>query len=259
MRLRLQLLPSVTVLLASSLLLSCQRPGEAESVEGNRLAAKGDFGPAAERYRAATAKAPKEARLHELLGNARWANGELQLAREAWLEAVQLDPKQSVEAQLGLSRLDAERNEVTAAVERATRVVDRWPERPDARVTRALALLQRADAGDHTQALADLDVALKMSPADPSALYARAMALLSLRRLPETKEACAALDKAAPDSPFAAWANARLAAAESRRADVILYLRRAKAAAKGASQAERFKNDPAFRFMSEDPDFARER
>ena len=238
-------------------LLGCPAPGEDELAEGNRRAARGELAAAAESYAAATAKAPRTARAHELLGNARWALGQGDQAKAAWLEAVQLQPA-SVEAQLGLARLESSRGEHEAALGRVDKVLERSPARTDARTVHALALLARGSPGDPLKALADLDVALKTSPGDTEALYARTIAQLSLKRIDDARATCDTLDRLHPATELGAWANARLAAAQARRTDVILYLRQARAAAGTGWVPGRVRDDPAFVFMKDDADFSRE-
>jgi tetratricopeptide (TPR) repeat protein len=234
-------------------LAGCLAPGDAEIAEGNRLAAAGKLDEAAERFRAAAASSAR-ARPRELLGAVLHAAGKNDDARKAWLEAVQLEPEASAEAQLGLSRIDSENGDQTAALDRLGRLLERNPRRPDARLVRAVVYLRRNADGDVERALDDSDLALRALPQSADAMYARGNALLAAHKVEEAR----AQFERMPKGCDAAWGQARVAAAQSRHADVILHLREARAAADGGWVAQRVREDAAFRYLWDDPDFSRE-
>jgi tetratricopeptide (TPR) repeat protein len=238
---------------AMLLFLGCTAPGDAELAEGNRLAAQGRLDDAADSFRIAAGKSQR-ARPRELLGAVLHAAGKLDDARSVWLEAVQLEPQSSADAQLGLSRIDSERGDQAAALDRLERLLQRQPRAPQARLLRAVVYLRRNGDGDVDRALEDTDLALKALPQNADALYARGNALLAAHRVDEAR----ATFEHMPKSADAAWGQARVAAAQSRHADVILHLREARAASDGGWVAQRVRDDPAFRYLWEDPDFSRE-
>lgn len=241
-------------LIVVTLLHGCSAPGDAEIAEGNRLAAAGKLDEAAASYRAACAKTQR-ARPRELLGMALHSGGKNDEAHTVWLEAVQLEPD-STEAQLGLARIDSERGDQAAALDRLDRLVQRQPNLSQARLQRAVVLLRRNAEGDVDRALADSELALRAAPADPDAQYVRGTALLAARKFDGAKAAFDALKR--PRPVLAAWGLARLAAAQSRNIDVIVHLREAREAADAGWVKARVRDDPAFRYLWEDSEFQRE-
>src|SRR5262249_7543818 len=139
--------------------------------------------------------------------------GDVDAARSSWLEAVQLEPDNSADAQLGLSRIDSERGEQAAALDRLDRVLKRTPHRADARLLRAAVYLRRAAAGDVDRALEDADVAVKAMPGSADAQYTRGTALLAAHQVEAAREAFERMPKG---SVLTAWGLARVAAAQSR-------------------------------------------
>ncbi len=241
-------------LIATVVIAGCSTPGESELLEGNRLAALGRFDEAAAQYRAACEKSQK-ARPRELLGKVLHAAGKLDDARTAWLEAVQLEPD-AADAQLGLARIDSERGDQAAALDRLDRLVQRQPNRVDTRLLRALVLLRRNADGDVERALADSELALRTAPKDADAQYVRGSALLAAKQHDAATAVFEALRAQRPQ--LSAWGLARVAAARSRSIDVIVYLRQAREAADAGWVAARVREDPAFRYLWDDPEFSRE-
>lgn len=232
----------------------CNAPGESELSEGNRLAALGQHDEAAKSYRAACAKS-RAARPRELLGMVLHAAGKSDEARNAWIEAVQLEPE-APDAQLGLARIESETGDQIAALNRLDRLVQRHPNRADARLERAVVLLKRNADGDVDRALADSELALRGAPKDPDALYVRGSALLAGKQVDPAAAVFESLKKQRPQ--LAAWGLARVAAAKSRNTDVIVHLREAREAADAGWVAARVREDPAFRYLWDDPEFSRE-
>ena len=237
-----------------ALALSCTSAADTALAEGNRLAAAGKLDEAAQRFRAACEKT-QAARPRELLGMVLHASGKADEARAAWLEAAQLEPG-APDAQLGLARIDTERGDHAAALDRLDRLVQRQPARADARLLRAVVLLQRNAEGDVDRALTDTELAVRAAPRDADALYVRGTALLAAKQLDAAKPLFEGLKTARPR--LAAWGLARLAAAQSRSIDVIVHLREAREASDGGWVKARVREDPAFRYLWDDPEFSRE-
>jgi tetratricopeptide (TPR) repeat protein len=240
--------------LVNGLLGACSAPGDAEIASGNRLAQSGKLDEAAASYRSACTKSPR-ARPRELLGMVLHAAGKTDDARTAWLEAVQLDP-QAADAQVGLARIDSERGDQAAALDRLDRLVQRQPNRADARLQRAVVLLRRNAEGDVDRALSDSELAVRAAPRDADALYVRGSALLAAKQLDAAQVVFDGLK--APRPVLAAWGHARLAAARSRNIDVIVHLREAREASDAGWVKARVREDPAFRYLWDDPEFSRE-
>jgi tetratricopeptide (TPR) repeat protein len=231
---------------------ACTVAGEPELHEGNRLAAQGSLAEAAEQYRLAAQKQPSRARPRELLGSVLHAASETDAARTAWLEAVQLQPNDSADAQLGLARIDSERGDHATALDRLDRLLERQPRRADARLQRAVVALRMSNV---ERALEDSDVALKALPRDSDALYTRGTALLAAGKPDEARKV---FERLPAGSLLKAWGQARVAAAQSRSTDVIVHLREARAASDGGWDEARVRNDPAFKYLLDNAEFSRE-
>src|SRR5262245_41410559 len=85
---------------ALTFLAGCQEPGTAEIARGNVLASRGQYDEAIASYRAAAAAAPKSARPLELLGHLLADRGRGAESRQAYQQAIQLQPADSLEARL---------------------------------------------------------------------------------------------------------------------------------------------------------------
>jgi tetratricopeptide (TPR) repeat protein len=236
------------------MLAACTSPGQTELAEGNQLARAGKLDEAANAYRAAADRSHR-ARPLELLGMVQHQLGHTDAAREVWLEAVQLEPD-AADAQLGLARIDSERGDQPAALDRLDRLVQRQPGAASARIERAVVLLKRNAEGDVERALADTDLALRASPHSTDALYVRGTALIAAKRLDDARKQFEGLKASQPF--LSAWGQARIAAAESRNIDVIVHLREAREASDGGWASARVREDPAFSYLWEDPEFSRE-
>ncbi len=237
--------------------VACAEPGAPSIARGNRAALEGRLAEAEAAFTQACTEAPTLARAHALLGNALWAEAKAPEALVAWQDALKLDPAQR-DAALGLARIDLQRGEATAAIDRLTRALEKGTGRADLRAALALAFIQRNADGDLTRALADSERALKAAPKDPDVLYTRGSVLTAAHKFDEAQAALDLLERANPRSLLAPYGLARLAAAQGRKTDVMLHLRAARAAAGASWQPEPVAADPAFAFLKEDPDFTRE-
>jgi hypothetical protein len=97
-------------------------------------------------------------------------------------------------------------------------------------------------------------MALKAMPQSADAQLARGNALLAAKKVDEARS----LFERMPKGYGSAWGQARVAAAQSRHTDVILHLREARAAADAGWVKERVREDPAFLYLKDDPEFSRE-
>ncbi len=239
-------------LLAGLLLLACSDAATRSIDEGNRLARSGKLDAAAERFEEAARLDPGP-RARVLLGNVRWAQGKAEQAREAWAEALKVAPEQP-DALLGTARADLAAGQTAKAAETAGAVIERHPERADARLVRAAARLAGQQQLD--EALTDVDAALTGRGEELEALYLKGCVLIALKRYADAQAAFSALSERAPRSALSAYGEARLAAAQSRRADVKVYLLEAKSALGDHFEPDRVALDPAFDFVRDDPDLA---
>lgn len=237
--------------------VACVEPGAASIARGNRAAIEGRLAEAVASFEQACVEAPGLARPHALLGNALWAEGKSPEARLAWQDALKLDPDQ-LDAALGLSRLDLQRGDATAAVDRLASALVKGSSRADLRAGLALAFVQRNGEGDLTRALGESERAARTAPKNPDVLYTRGSVLTAAHKFEEAQATLDLLERADPRSPLAPYGLARLAAAQARKTDVMLHLRAARTAAGANWQPAPVAADPAFAFLKDDPDFTRE-
>ncbi len=237
--------------------VGCADPGANAIARGNRAAREGKYADAITSFREACTEAPTLARAHALLGNALWANLKPTEAQAAWTEALKLDPNE-LDATLGMSRVELHAGSAAAAITRLDAAVSRAPGRADLLTARALARVSRNETGDLAKAVEDAEVAYRAAPKDPDVLYTRGSVLIAARRFNDAQSTLDALERATPRSPLAPYGLARLAAAQSRKTDVMLHLRASRTAAGGAWQPATVAADPAFAFLKDDPDFTRE-
>lgn len=237
---------------AALLLLACAKPSERQLDRGNEAAAAGRLDEAKAAYQAAAAQDPSSARAQALLGNARWSAGDRPGAARAWQAARALEAK-NAEAARGLALAALEAGDAGAALE------ELGPLEGGAgageRLLRARALLARGAPGDAEQALADAQAAAAAAPAAAEPVYLVGSAQVALRRFADAQATFEGLQKASPRSPLGPYGLARLAAAQSRSTDTLLYLKQARAAAGPAWSPDLVGSDPAFNFLAESPDF----
>ena len=217
--------------------LGCAKPFDRAIDRGNALAQAGELDEARAAYQEATELDPESARAHLLLGNALMSLGKSELAEREWKAAVTLAPAREALAANALASHDAR-----AALERLGAV-----ESPRGKVIQARALV----------ALARADEALKVleQVSTPEAEYVRGSALIALRRWPDAQRVFDALERSAPKSSLGPYGLARLAAAQGRAADSLLYLKAAKAMWGPGWSADTVAADPAFAFLSASADY----
>lgn len=237
--------------------VACADPGMGSISKGNRAARDGRYDEAVAAFAQACTEAPQLARAHALHGNALWASGKRAEALEAWKRAAALDAA-DFDALLGLARGDLETGDAGAAIDRLTGGLARAPSRADLHTARALAYVRRNGEGDLTKATEDVEAAFRATPKDLDVLYTRGSVMIAAHRFNEAQSALDALERASPRSTLASYGFARLAAAQSRKTDVMLHLRAARAAAGTSWKPAPVAADPAFAFLKDDPDFVRE-
>ncbi len=237
--------------------MGCADPGLGAISKGNRAARDGRYDEAIAAYAQACTEAPQLARAHALHGNALWAAGRTDDALVAWQKASALDATEP-DATLGLARGALRAGDAGAAIDRLTSALAKAPGRADLHTARALAYVRRNADGDVTRATEDVEAAFRVTPKDLDVLYTRGSVMIAAKRFNDAQSALDALERAAPKSALASYGFARLAAAQSRKTDVMLHLRAARLASGAAWQPAPVTADPAFAFLKDDPDFVRE-
>lgn len=222
----------------------CPSTAERHLHEGHQLAKKGRWADAATSYEAAGNADPTNAHAQALVGIARTHLSQRPLAATAFDKALALEPT-SAEARLGLGGLAIDAMDAGAALS----LVDSMPE-PVAAIIRGRALLLRAAAGDAEGALKEARAAIALEPASIEARYLEGCALLALTRYAEAQTSFEALERTSRESPFGPYGLARVAAAQRRSTDVLLYLKAARAASKGSWSPPAVAADPAFAFLA---------
>lgn len=244
------------ILLACTL-TGCEDRTEAAVARGNHAAKAGKLADAEKAYEDALQLSPENVRALELLGNVQLEQGKLAEARKSWEGALQLRSS-SVDARVGLARLDAVEDRKDAALLALTNVLRDAPDNVLALTVRASLLLGRGAREDVEAALKDTEHAVAVSPENPAALYARGNALLADKKADEARKAFEELQRVTPSSPLAPYGLARLAALQNDRLSALTQLRTSLEKAKGTPGVltpAAIRKDPAFRFLEADPDF----
>lgn len=240
---------------------ACAEPGQTALARGNHLASQNKLAQAADAYRQAAQAVPGKARPRELLGHVLFDQQKWPEARAAYEEALKAEPALALEAEIGLARLDTEQGNLPQAFERLGKVLEKAPDNLYARLSRANLAMRRAGEQDARLALDDTAAALVVDPGNVAVLYTRGCAFIAERDLVQAKQTFDLLALAGPKSPLAAYGMARAAGAANDRTEVIHNLREARARAKGlpgAWKPDQVRQDPAFGFMKDDPDFQKE-
>jgi hypothetical protein len=94
------------------------------------------------------------------------------------------------------------------------------------------------------------------SGGDSDALYVKGCVLIALKRYADAQAAFTTLEQRHPRSPFSAYGQARLAAAQNHKTDLKAYLFDAKSELGEGFEPSRVALDPAFDFVRDDPDLA---
>jgi tetratricopeptide (TPR) repeat protein len=240
--------------------LACTEPGSTEIARGNVLASQKKFEEAIAAYRAGALAAPARARPRELLGHVLFDRGELKGAREAYEDALRVEPKAALEARIGVARLDAEENKLDDAMGRMDELLKEQPKNVYALLSRATLALRRGNPGDAQQAVLDTANAMAVDEKNASVLYTRGCAFLATRDFDKAAEGFALLEKQHPGSPLPAYGRARIAGAKAEKLQALsnLELARVKSASlPGGWRSEEVRRDPAFAQWREDPEFIR--
>ncbi|MFL5321070.1 MAG: tetratricopeptide repeat protein, partial [Myxococcaceae bacterium] len=179
-------------------------------------------------------------------------------ARKAYESALMRLPS-SVDARIGLARLDGEAGKRDEAIAQLASVLKTAPDNVLALTSHAALCVNRAAPGDLEAAVAETDHALTIAPDDERALYVRGNALLASKNQTDAQQIFERLGKTRPKSPLADYGLARVAAAKGDRLTALTELRSALEKAKeqpGALNASAVRADPAFHFLQADADFA---
>jgi predicted Zn-dependent protease len=227
----------------------CPSTAERQVQAGHAEAKAGRWSEAVTRYQAAAEADPSNATTKALVGVAALAKNDPALASTAFAQALAQD-RGSAEARLGLAQLALFAADAGAALE----LLDGQPS-TRASLLRARALLLRGGPGDAAGALAEAQSALKLEPSSSPARYLEGSALVALGRFAEAQTALEALEKADGASPLGPYGLARLAAAQRRATDTLLYLKAARARFGAAWPRSAVEADPAFAFLVGTPGF----
>ncbi len=222
----------VSGLLVALLSAGCGKPLERSLAKGNSLAKEGRLEAAAAAYQEALAADPASPRAHRLLGNILMSLGKSAEARQEWRAAEALD-----EARLALAQDALAQGDAGAVLEWAATL-----QSENARLLQARALLA---LGRPAEALTAVEPVT-----GPEAAYLKGSALLATSQWAEAQATFDALQRTAAGSPLASYGLARLAAAQGREADALMYLRAAKSAAPSEWNPRAVASDPAFAFLS---------
>jgi tetratricopeptide (TPR) repeat protein len=225
------------------LVTGCPSTAQRQLEAGHAAAKAGQWPKALEAYQAASVAEPSNAKARSLVGVAAVSVGNGGLAATAFSEALALDAT-LVEARIGLAQLAVEGADAGAALSLLeTHSV------PQARLVRARALLLRGGTDDAAQALQEAQAALGQAPTSPGR-YLEGSALLALGRYAEAQAAFEGLERADTSSPMGPYGLARVAAAQRRGTDALLYLKAARSRAGARWSAAEISKDPAFAFLA---------
>jgi Flp pilus assembly protein TadD len=240
--------------LVLALVLVCAACDSARVNDGHSAAAAGKWREAAEHFVAAVKEEPNRAQLWVFLGHARLGAGDPNAAREAYQKARSLDPS-LVPAQLGLARVAVSNQEWSVSLDLLAPLVKGPSPDPEALTLMAMTALGNGGPVNLSLALRMVDRALAVHPDDPSLRYLKGCALVAARRYDEAQRVFDQLEQRSGQEIWGVWGQARLAAAQGRKADVLLHVRRAGALKASTFDTAKLLQDPAFTFMKDDPDF----
>lgn len=229
--------------LALVVFCGCPTPAERSLNDGHRAAQQGDWPTAKSRYAKASGLEPQNAKAHALTGYAAEQSGTPTEATEAYERAIRLDARNAT-ARVGLASVALENRDAGAALT--------WLDGLDsesAAITKCRALLLRAAPGDAEAALA-LASSFSAKSASNELSYLEGSAELALGNFAIAQERFEALERAERSSPLGPYGLARLAAAQKRSTDVLLYLKAARTASKQRWNSQAVAADPAFAFLA---------
>lgn len=239
----------LVVFSATLMLAGCPSNAERHLQEGHQQAKKAKWSAAAASYRSAAISDPKNAHALALAGLANLKLEDAGAAQESFSAALAVDPLEP-NARIGLAGLAVHSMDAGAALS----LIEGMTE-PSAGLIRGRALLLRGGVGDAEAALAQAKAVTAIAPESIEARYLEGSALLVLGRFAEAQTAFEALEKTSRESPFGPYGLARVAAAQKRSTDVLLYLKAARTASKQSWQAGAVAADPAFAFLAGTPAF----
>lgn len=230
----------------------CPSTAERLLQEGHQQAKKGRWAEAATAYEAASKADPGSAQAQALVGVATLRLDQRPLAASAFDKALTIDPN-SRQARLGLGELALDALDAGAALS----LIDslNTESEPGAAIIRCRALLLRGAAGDGEAAMKEARRAMSLDPASPEARYLEGSVYLAMAQYAEAQMMFEELERTSRQSPLGPYGLARVAAAQRRPTDVLLYLKAARAVSKGAWSPPAVAADPAFAFLVGSPAF----
>jgi tetratricopeptide (TPR) repeat protein len=207
----------------SGWLAACPSEGpQPHLARGNVLANQKRWEEALEAYRRAAEVAPANAHARERVADVLWELGRRDEALAAYRAGAQADPRAAT-PHIGAARALEAKGDLAGAREELSRALEKQPGNLFAMLSRGNLAL-RAD--DRKAAVDDFEAALRLDERNPSVLYALGGALIG-SDAKGAAEAFDALDRAAPDSPYAPYGRARLAAARGETDAAVAALREA--------------------------------
>ena len=237
----------LVVFLALPVFSGCPSTAERHLQEGHQQAKKGRWADAAASYEAASKADPGNAAAQALVGVANLRLNQRPLAVTAFGKALTIDPT-SRQARLALGELAIDALDAGAALS----LVDplNTEREPGAAIVRCRALLLRGAAGDREAAMNEARRAMSLDPASAEARYLEGSVYLAMAQYAEAQMRFEELERNSRQSPFGPYGLARVAAAQRRPTDVLLYLKAARAVSKGAWSPPAVAADPAFAFLA---------
>lgn len=243
--------PRLLALCTLLCLCGCQKPFEQQFQKGESAASLGKWAEARAAFEEAVKLDPQSPAARAKLAAAAWQSGDVALAETEWAKTIALEPTNEL-ALDGLARVALSHGDAGAALE-VTNPITEF--KGALRLTRARALLARATGNDLDVAQALVQASLAESPNDAEALYLLGSVHIAFKRFGDAQGTFDDLQRKQPKSPLGSYGLARLAAAQNRQTDTLLYLAEAKNTAGSSWQANRVAADPAFAFVSATPEF----
>ncbi|MDX2011716.1 MAG: tetratricopeptide repeat protein [Myxococcaceae bacterium] len=232
-----------------ALVSGCPSTSERQVQAGHSEAKAGRWREAVTAYQAAAEADPSNATTKALVGVAALSKNDPALATAAFSQALAQD-RDSAEARLGLAQLAIAAADAGVALG----LLDGQASNR-ATLLRARAFLLRGGPGDAEAALGQAQALLKVEPTSSAARYLEGSALLALGRFGEAQTALEALEKGDAASALGPYGLARLAAAQRRATDTLLYLKAARSRFGAAWPRAAVESDPAFAFLAGTPGF----
>lgn len=247
-----RLLRPVPLALCTLLCLGgCQKPFDLQFQKGEAAANAGKWTDARAAFAEAVKLDPQSAAAHARLAAVAWRTDDVALAESEWTATLTIDPVNELAVD-GLARIALSRGDAGAALE-ATNPISEF--KGSLRLTRARALLARSTGNDLEVAQALVQASLTETPFDAETMYLLGSLHIAFKRYGDAQGTFDELQRQHPKSALGSYGLARLAAAQNRQTDTLLYLAEARNTAGSSWQADRVAADPAFAFVSATAEF----